>query len=177
MALWLHALTKSNVTNLGKCLQTLAEHLRPVASVQLDERRIVSASLDWTVRVWDRTTGRCLDVLEEHMRGVFSLRLDRQKVISGGGDRLIKVWDRDDDLWCVNTLRGHTGGPVLTLDCDDVRLVSGGADHTVRLWDFSDPNYVPARSGGGSSDLSLSVFGSSASILNPASSNEDCLIQ
>jgi hypothetical protein len=108
----------------GRCMQILAgEHARSVSSVQFDERRIVSGSPDWSVRVWDRVTGQCVEELEEHMRGVFAVRFDRQKLVSGGGDRLVKVWDWDDDLWCINTLRGHTG-PVLSVDCDDVRLVS-----------------------------------------------------
>jgi WD40 repeat protein len=153
-------------------MQILAgEHARSVSSVQFDERRIVSGSPDWSVRVWDRVTGQCVEELEEHMRGVFAVRFDRQKLVSGGGDRLVKVWDWDDDLWCINTLRGHTG-PVLSVDCDDVRLVSGATDHTVRLWDFSDPDYVrgPPVAGG------LDALASVASFAG-TTTNEDCVIQ
>jgi WD40 repeat protein len=158
-------------TTKGQCIQALAgEHARSVSSLQFDERRIVSGSPDWSVRVWDRITGRCVEALEEHMRGVFCVRFDRQKLVTGGGDRLVKVWDWDDDLWCVNTLRGHTG-PVLSVDCDDVRLASGATDHTVRLWDFSDPHHV--RGSGSNSSLDSSFL----SGVTAGTANEDCVLQ
>lgn len=107
------------------------------------------------------------------MRGVYSLTFDRQKLISGGGDRVIKVWDWDDDLWCINTLRGHTGH-VLALEADDMRLVSGSTDHTVRLWDWTDPDYVPPVP---ASTLDSGTTASSLGQAITSTTSEECVLQ
>lgn len=70
------------------------------------------------------------------MEGVWCLKFDGLKLVSGGGDRSVKVWDLKD-MWCVNTLQGHTG-PVTCLDFDNHKLVTGSTDQCVRVWDFSD---------------------------------------
>jgi WD40 repeat protein len=60
-----------------------------------DGRRIVSASHDRTVRVWDATTGQCVKVLEGHPTLVVSAAWypDERYIISCDEGAEIRVWD------------------------------------------------------------------------------------
>ena len=65
------------------------------ASYSADGTRIVSASEDSTVRVWDVTTGACISVLEGHSGDVTSASYsaDGTRIVSASGDETVRVWD------------------------------------------------------------------------------------
>ncbi|XRB02980.1 EF-hand domain-containing protein [Pycnococcus provasolii] len=65
------------------------------ASYSADGTRIVSASYDRTVRVWDATTGACLSVLEGHSERVHSASYsaDGTRIVSASRDKTVRVWD------------------------------------------------------------------------------------
>jgi hypothetical protein len=61
-----------------------------------DGKRLASASLDKTVKVWDWTTGRQLLSFEKHagaVRKVAFGRPDGKTLASAGDDRTVRVWD------------------------------------------------------------------------------------
>ena len=65
-------------------------------SFSRDGKRIVSGSLDSTVRVWDAVSGECvLGPLEGHTGGVRSVSFsgDGKRIVSGSRDRTVRVWD------------------------------------------------------------------------------------
>jgi WD40 repeat protein len=79
----------------GHLLRILEGHTRPVMAVaRLDERRVVSASGDRTLRVWDVERGATLAMLEGQTDWVRAVaRLDERRVVSASGDRTLRVWD------------------------------------------------------------------------------------
>ena len=59
-----------------------------------DGRRVVSASDDRTLKVWDVATGKCVATLEGHSGGVRSVAMfpDGRRVVSGSTDNALKFW-------------------------------------------------------------------------------------
>ena len=67
-----------------------------------DGTKVVSASGDQTVRLWDVATGECEQTLKHaslhgplgHMFSVHSVRFspDGTKVVSASGDKTLRVW-------------------------------------------------------------------------------------
>ena len=89
--------TNRVVNESGKCLHIFEGHTNRVTSVCLssDGRRVMSASLDHTFRVWDLETGVCLQILE----GIpaVDVSLDGRKAVSTG-DLQYPVRVRDLDV-------------------------------------------------------------------------------
>ncbi len=100
-------------------------------------RRLLSASGDRTLRVWDLKASRRplrLGAHENWVRGV-TLAPDGQRALSWGDDNTLRLWDVPAGRELLR-LKGHTEwircGAFLP---DGRRVVSGSDDGTARLWD------------------------------------------
>jgi F-box/WD-40 domain protein MET30 len=89
----------------GQTIGILCGHTRAVRALQFDEVKLITGSMDRTLRVWNWRTGVCVRVLEGHTEGVVSLTFDADILASGSVDTTVKVWNlRKGDCF---TLRGH----------------------------------------------------------------------
>jgi len=81
----------------GQETLTLKGHLGSFESVSFspDGKRIVSGSLDNTVKVWDAQTGQETLTLSGHSSYVLSVSFspDGKRIVSGSGDKTVKVCD------------------------------------------------------------------------------------
>ena len=113
----------------------------------LSNERVVSASDDKTIKVWNLAGGiplpgspifrvECLHTLRGHRSSVLCVAaLPRDRIVSGSRDKTLKVWDVNHGL-CLQTLRGHTGWVNCVGLLPDGRVISGSRDKTLKVWGF-----------------------------------------
>src|SRR5207342_2721415 len=84
-----------------------------------DGSRVLSASLDKTVRIWDTSTGLSR-VLSGHTENVYSVAAfpDGKRALSGSRDRTLRLWSLESGE-CLKVIEGHA---------DVVRSVAIGKD-------------------------------------------------
>jgi WD40 repeat protein len=131
-------------------VRTLTGHENWVnALAVLDADRVVSASDDRTLKVWDLDSGHPVQSLEGHGGRVNALAmLDGRRVVSASDDRTLKVWDLDRRQ-AVMTLEGHGGRVYAVVVLDEQRLVSGSYDRTLKVWDLDRGQAVMTLEGHG----------------------------
>jgi hypothetical protein len=107
-------------------------------AVTPDGRRVVSASWDDTLKVWELETGQELATLEGHGDSVTGCAVtpDGRRVVSASGDNTLKVWELETGQELA-TLEGHgawvTGCAVTP---DGRRVVSASGDNTLKVWEL-----------------------------------------
>jgi WD40 repeat protein/tetratricopeptide (TPR) repeat protein/tRNA A-37 threonylcarbamoyl transferase component Bud32 len=114
-----------------------------------DGRRLASASLDRTVRLWDAASGEQVRALVGHTDVVKSVAFspDGRRLASASDDQTVRVWDAAGGAE-ARALRGHTGTVWgVAFSPDGRRLASASADGTVRLWDADSGQEVRALRG------------------------------
>jgi len=125
----------------GGIIYELTGHKAHIKQLSADATgvRIISASLDNTIRIWDSSSGMCTDILEGHTDGIlnFCISEDQKKLVSCGWDKLIIEWDLKRKsiarIYC-----GHKNPVVhIAFFNNDTRLVSIGSDHILKIWDTS----------------------------------------
>ena len=130
---------------------TLIGHEDTIRAVAItpDGRRVVSASSDLTVRVWNLNTGRQEQLLEGHDHTVQAVTVspDGRFIASASSDHTVMVWDMESGQ-VVHTLRGHEDWVRCVAITPNSRyIVSGSDDLTVRVWEFLTGKYVRTLTG------------------------------
>lgn len=138
--------------------RVLVGHRAAVNVVDFDEKYIVSASGDRTIKVWNTSTCEFLRTLNGHKRGIACLQYRDRLVVSGSSDNSIRYgWTRAQRciesasisffffalyrLWdiecgaCLRVLEGHEE-LVRCIRFDSKRIVSGAYDGKIKVWDL-----------------------------------------
>ena len=113
----------------------LRGHTAEVRSVcALADGRVVSASWDKTLRVWNTATGACESVLAGQIGYVYGVcALDDGRVVSASHDKTLRVWSVATGA-CERELRGNLNAARCVCSLAG-RIVSASEDTTLRVWD------------------------------------------
>ncbi|MFM9118603.1 MAG: c-type cytochrome domain-containing protein, partial [Planctomycetota bacterium] len=132
----------------GQVAKNLAGHTAAATAVRFsaDNTKLISGSLDKTVRVWNLADGAPAGQLETPAPvHAIALVAEGKQLATGGADNIIRLWDYAaltaaekpaEPLKPVKELPGHTG-PITALvaaNAMGTELASGSQDGTVRVW-------------------------------------------
>jgi len=101
-----------------------------------DSRRVVSASADATLRVWDATTGRTRLTIPGAKLGAYAAAVspDGQRVAAGCKDSVVRVFSLADGK-ALRELSGHRGFVrAVAYTHDGARLLSAADDGSICVW-------------------------------------------
>jgi WD40 repeat protein len=131
-----------------------------------DGKRLVSASADYTLLLWDVRTGKTIgDPLTGHGKEVFSAAFSRdgRRIVSGMGDGTIRLWSVraavpiQQGAWLYSMATSADG-----------RLIASGGDDTIRLWGPVTGNSVGEPLTGHQGDVRAVAFAPGGRLLASA---------
>ncbi|NEZ64535.1 hypothetical protein D0962_17365 [Leptolyngbyaceae cyanobacterium CCMR0082] len=127
--------------------RTLSAHTGTINDLLMfaDGLRMVSASADKTIRLWDLTSGQVLQTFGDQTGFVNTVLLspDETQLYSGNADGALQVWTiaSGTPLWQESA--AHSGPiNIIARTPDGQLLISGGADGMIHLWQASTGNLV-----------------------------------
>jgi serine/threonine protein kinase len=155
----------------GTILCSYRGHLNAVRSLSWlsDSRRIISASNDKTVHIWDAMAGNNLRQIYQDTSDavhLVAISSDGSRIATVGDDALVHIWDFVTNRQLI-TYRGHLGSTVNAIAWSPKQqlLASAATDGTVHVWDTmtGQPLTVYRGHTGSVNTLAWSPEGSSSS--------------
>lgn len=171
----------------GRLIHAMAGHTGNVLSLAwCDPSRLVTTSVDGTLREWDAQTGACLRVIEIGMRTDCVAIAPDGTIVAGDDRGRIAVLSDPAAVPCFTA--AHCAGiKKLVLSCDGTRLVTLGYDRALGVWDMSHglpvllamndlPAQIWARAAAVLPDgrIAVGTFGGTYALFDPVSAAWDC---
>jgi WD40 repeat protein len=170
----------------GKFLFGLEGHVAEITRMHYDRdgMRILTASWDGTIRLWEAETGKLLQTIEAHMgqkvvpgpqSGVGSKPMGSQperfegrgvrdaafspngkRIVSGGVDGTIRIWNAETgkEVWVSKASQALMAVAYLP---NGTQVVSGEKEGTIRIWEADNGKEVKKLIGHTSAVTSLAV--------------------
>jgi WD40 repeat protein len=111
------------------------DHLVNNCAFSHDGQYLVSASSDYSARIWSVPSMRLLTVLADHQDDVdmAAFSPDDQLIATCALDRIVRIYDRRGI--CLQEFKGHTGNVLaLAWTADGKKVISTSVDGTIRCW-------------------------------------------
>ncbi|GKV19762.1 hypothetical protein SLEP1_g29984 [Rubroshorea leprosula] len=117
----------------GEKVQTLKGHQIQVTGLLLDNKDIVSSSVDCTLRRW--RNGQTVESWEAHKAAIQAVvKLPSGELVSGSSDTTLKLWKGST---CIHTFVGHTDTVRGLAVMPELGILSASHDGSIRLWAIS----------------------------------------
>ncbi len=131
--------TNLSNSNLENCLVTRVFGSVNAIIMSKDNRYLITAHDDKSIRVWDRVSGIELQNLIRHKGVVTCLALneDKQLIYSGSDDGTIQEWNLVDSTY-QQTFDHQLPVRAISLSDDGQFLYSGGSDNVIREWNLAN---------------------------------------
>ena len=134
---WIDWISKSQEQD--PCILTFTGHSEGVneCAFSPDSTKVVSASDDKTLKLWDVETGIEIRTFTGHSSWVLGCAFspDGTKVVSASIDKTLKLWDVETGIE-IRTFTGHSEWVNgCAFSPDGTKVVSGSMDKTLKLWD------------------------------------------
>jgi WD40 repeat protein len=105
-----------------------------LVAISNDSRKILSASDDGTMKVWDVESGETTHTFEENQIYSATFSPDGSQFLMGG-DGIVKLFDTNNGQE-IRTFNGHSGRVYsVAFSPEGNEAVSGGHDGTIKRWD------------------------------------------
>jgi WD40 repeat protein len=117
-----------------------------------DSARVVSATQDGTVRIWNAVIRETQLLMEGHADRVNSVSFspDGSQIVSASSDGTLRIWDAAAG-WLMLVLKGHLHDVCSAgWSADGSQVVSASRDGSVRVWDAKTGNNKQILTGGSS---------------------------
>lgn len=119
-------------------LQTLEGHTFVVntAFFSSNADRALSASSDFSIKLWNIESGQCIETFKGHSGEVWSANFspDETKIVSASQDATVKIWNANSGT-CLKTLTGHNAVVKYAVFFPDgTKIVSGAKDGEIKIW-------------------------------------------
>lgn len=159
-------------------VRTLAGHARAVLDVVItpDDRFVISASRDSTLRIWEIKSGLTIHTLVGHKDAVTSVAVSSNNrfIASASIDRTLRLWDLSSGK-PLGIFKGHNA-PIndVIITPDNEYLLSASEDHALRLWEIKSrkPLWVNSEHADAVNSIAITSNGDLG-----ISASEDCSIR
>ncbi len=116
-------------------------HQDQISSIRIsaDQKDLLTASWDGSIRVWDIGTALMTKKLKGHIGAVHAAiySADEKSVYSAGADRIIRLWNIQTST-VSSTFEGHNAEITsLLLSPDNKMLISHSVDGVTKFWDLT----------------------------------------
>lgn len=120
-----------------------SDGVHAIAFVPNDSHRLVSASHDGTLKLWNLETGACVHTYHGHEKSVNALAVsaDGKKIASASDDGTARLWDLESEDQ-VAQYEGH-GREVTGISfLPENRLLTTGRDGRLRIWNVTSEELI-----------------------------------
>lgn len=126
------------------------EHEKHISQIKIsgDNSKLVSASWDHSICLWDLKSGECIHHLQGHNDRVDSIDISQNYIASGSWDGTCKVWDIETGE-CLTTIDSGGSGWIKDVAlCDDHHAIYCDEHENMYLWDIKTQKVLYNMRGG-----------------------------